>query len=107
MKVIMFILYVTKGKQKDDLQFFKICYFILLLNGNIESLLVPLLQNVLTAVRQTFDVFFLRYPYCYGYWKKYADIEKKHGNYQEAEEVNISVFDTRLFFCLWFLPLTY
>uniref|UniRef100_I3IWV1 Pre-mRNA-processing factor 39 n=1 Tax=Oreochromis niloticus TaxID=8128 RepID=I3IWV1_ORENI len=44
-------------------------------------------ENVLTAVRKAFDVFFLRYPYCYGYWKKYADIEKKHGNVQVAEEV--------------------
>lgn len=32
-------------------------------------------------------MFFLRYPYCYGYWKKNADIEKKHGNIQAAEEV--------------------
>lgn len=47
------------------------------------------LQNVLTAVRKAFDVFFLRYPYCYGYWKKYADIEKKHGNVQVAEEVSM------------------
>lgn len=47
------------------------------------------LQNVLEAVRKSFDVFFLRYPYCYGYWKKYADIEKKHENVQVAEEVNI------------------
>lgn len=40
-------------------------------------------------MRKAFDVFFLRYPYCYGYWKKYADIEKKHGNIQVAEEVNM------------------
>uniref|UniRef100_A0A8C6WRA0 Pre-mRNA-processing factor 39 n=1 Tax=Neogobius melanostomus TaxID=47308 RepID=A0A8C6WRA0_9GOBI len=38
-------------------------------------------------VRKSFDFFFLRYPYCYGYWKKYADLEKKHGNIQVAEEV--------------------
>ncbi|KAM9355390.1 pre-mRNA-processing factor 39 isoform 2-T2 [Pholidichthys leucotaenia] len=44
-------------------------------------------ENVLLAVRKAFDLFFLRYPYCYGYWKKYADIEKKHGNIQVAEEV--------------------
>lgn len=46
-------------------------------------------QNVLIPVRKTFDAFFLRYPYCYGYWKKYADIEKKHENIQVAEEVNV------------------
>ncbi|XP_060908378.1 pre-mRNA-processing factor 39 [Labrus mixtus] len=44
-------------------------------------------ENILAAVKKAFDVFFLRYPYCYGYWKKYADIEKKHGNIQVAEEV--------------------
>lgn len=49
---------------------------------------------MLSAVRKAFDVFFLRYPYCYGYWKKYADIEKKHGNIQVAEEVKQSdMFD--------------
>ncbi|XP_061900986.1 pre-mRNA-processing factor 39 [Entelurus aequoreus] len=44
-------------------------------------------ENILEAVRKSFDVFLLRYPYCYGYWKKYADIEKKHGNIHVAEEV--------------------
>ena len=46
-------------------------------------------QNNLVAVRKSFDEFFLRYPYCYGYWKKYADIEKKHGHTQVAEEVSM------------------
>lgn len=59
---------------------------------------IPPLQNVLEPVRQAFDVFFQRYPYCYGYWKKYADIEKKHGNIQDAEEVNINVIWTRVAF---------
>ncbi|XP_041831128.1 pre-mRNA-processing factor 39 [Melanotaenia boesemani] len=44
-------------------------------------------ENLLEPARKAFDVFFLRYPYCYGYWKKYADLEKKHGNIQVAEEV--------------------
>uniref|UniRef100_A0A8C6LN19 Pre-mRNA-processing factor 39 n=1 Tax=Nothobranchius furzeri TaxID=105023 RepID=A0A8C6LN19_NOTFU len=44
-------------------------------------------ENFLVAARKSFDMFFLRYPYCYGYWKKYADLEKKHGNIQVAEEV--------------------
>lgn len=57
-------------------------------NYNIDFV-TSSLQNVLEAVRKSFDIFFLRYPYCYGYWKKYADIEKKHGNIQVAEEVNI------------------
>lgn len=56
-------------------------------NGWVYLLQYVEQENALTAVRKAFDVFFLRYPYCYGYWKKYADIEKKHGNVQVAEEV--------------------
>ncbi|XP_039980788.1 pre-mRNA-processing factor 39 isoform X1 [Xiphias gladius] len=56
-------------------------------NGWVYLLQYVEQENVLTAVRKAFDVFFLRYPYCYGYWKKYADIEKKHDNIQVAEEV--------------------
>ncbi|XP_076016276.1 pre-mRNA-processing factor 39 [Genypterus blacodes] len=56
-------------------------------NGWVYLLQYVEQENALTAVRKAFDVFFLRYPYCYGYWKKYADIEKKHGHIQVAEEV--------------------
>ncbi|XP_011610244.1 pre-mRNA-processing factor 39 [Takifugu rubripes] len=56
-------------------------------NGWVYLLQYVEQENVLPAVRKAFDVFFLRYPYCYGYWKKYADIEKKHDNIQAAEEV--------------------
>ncbi|XP_062858347.1 pre-mRNA-processing factor 39 [Trichomycterus rosablanca] len=44
-------------------------------------------ENNLLTSRKAFDAFFLHYPYCYGYWKKYADIEKKHGCIQVADEV--------------------
>ncbi|XP_062324560.1 pre-mRNA-processing factor 39 [Osmerus eperlanus] len=56
-------------------------------NGWVYLLQYVEQENHLVAVRKSFDEFFLRYPYCYGYWKKYADIEKKHGNTQVAEEV--------------------
>ncbi|KAK5853161.1 hypothetical protein PBY51_006976 [Eleginops maclovinus] len=56
-------------------------------NGWVYLLQYVEQENALPAVRKSFDVFFLRYPYCYGYWKKYADIEKKHENIQIAEEV--------------------
>ncbi|XP_034999996.1 pre-mRNA-processing factor 39 isoform X1 [Hippoglossus stenolepis] len=56
-------------------------------NGWVYLLQYVEQENVLESVRTSFDLFFLRYPYCYGYWKKYADIEKKHGNVQVAEEV--------------------
>ncbi|CAB4056541.1 PRPF39 [Lepeophtheirus salmonis] len=29
--------------------------------------------------REAYDAFLDRYPYCYGYWKKYADLEKRKG----------------------------
>ncbi|XP_078590957.1 pre-mRNA-processing factor 39-like isoform X5 [Branchiostoma floridae x Branchiostoma japonicum] len=44
-------------------------------------------ENKLNQARRAFDAFFMRYPYCYGYWKKYADVEKKHGNIEQAQEV--------------------
>ncbi|XP_078284321.1 pre-mRNA-processing factor 39-like [Rhinoraja longicauda] len=44
-------------------------------------------ENHIWAVRRAFDSFFTRYPYCYGYWKKYADIEKRLGFTKEADEV--------------------
>ncbi|KAM9778822.1 pre-mRNA-processing factor 39 isoform X1 [Syngnathus typhle] len=56
-------------------------------NGWVYLLQYVEQENILQAVRKAFDVFLLRYPYCYGYWKKYADIEKKHGHIHVAEEV--------------------
>ncbi|XP_036406450.1 pre-mRNA-processing factor 39-like [Megalops cyprinoides] len=44
-------------------------------------------ENHIGAVRKAFDSFFLRYPYCYGYWKKYADIEMRLDSPQMADEV--------------------
>lgn len=44
-------------------------------------------ENKLSSARQAFDAFFKRYPYCYGYWKKYADMERKNGNNDRAREV--------------------
>ncbi|XP_064621986.1 pre-mRNA-processing factor 39-like [Lineus longissimus] len=37
-------------------------------------------ENKMTWAREAFDAFFKQYPYCYGYWKKYADMEKRQGN---------------------------
>nr|XP_005992757.1 PREDICTED: pre-mRNA-processing factor 39 isoform X2 [Latimeria chalumnae] len=44
-------------------------------------------ENHIIAARKAFDKFFSYYPYCYGYWKKYADLERRHGNIKCAEEV--------------------
>ncbi|EDO33251.1 predicted protein, partial [Nematostella vectensis] len=44
-------------------------------------------ENKLSSARKAFQTFFKRYPYCYGYWKKYADMERKNGNIEAAKEV--------------------
>lgn len=46
-----------------------------------------LFQNKLESARKAFGSFFQRYPYCYGYWKKFADMERKNGNMENAKEV--------------------
>uniref|UniRef100_A0A8C1PNX1 Pre-mRNA-processing factor 39 n=1 Tax=Cyprinus carpio TaxID=7962 RepID=A0A8C1PNX1_CYPCA len=56
-------------------------------NGWVYLLQYVEQENHLEASRKAFDAFFLHYPYCYGYWKKYADIEKKHGYIHMADEV--------------------
>ncbi|XP_069064821.1 pre-mRNA-processing factor 39 isoform X1 [Pleurodeles waltl] len=44
-------------------------------------------ENHIVAARSAFDHFFSHYPYCYGYWKKYADLERRHNNVTQADEV--------------------
>ncbi|KAL2082145.1 hypothetical protein ACEWY4_021963 [Coilia grayii] len=56
-------------------------------NGWVYLLQYVEQENHLVAARKAFDAFFLHYPYCYGYWKKYADIEKKNGCVHIADEV--------------------
>ncbi|KAK7907251.1 hypothetical protein WMY93_015863 [Mugilogobius chulae] len=42
-------------------------------------------ETSVDAVRKAFDNFFTRYPYCYGYWKKYADLEKNTETYKSQK----------------------
>ena len=37
--------------------------------------------------REAYDAFLFKYPYCYGYWKKYADLEKRKGSAERQMEV--------------------
>lgn len=48
-----------------------------------------MLQNDMEAAREAYDAFLSHYPYCYGYWRKYADYEKRKGNKKKCEEVRI------------------
>lgn len=36
-------------------------------------------QSDAEAAREAYDTFLSHYPYCYGYWRKYADYEKRKG----------------------------
>ncbi|XP_023721821.1 pre-mRNA-processing factor 39 isoform X3 [Cryptotermes secundus] len=44
-------------------------------------------ENDIEAAREAYDAFLSHYPYCYGYWRKYADYEKRKGNKEKCEEV--------------------
>lgn len=39
------------------------------------------------ASRQALNAFLVRYPLCYGYWKKFVDLERRAGHNDKAEEV--------------------
>lgn len=43
------------------------------------------------ACRQALNAFLLRYPLCYGYWKKFADLERRAGHIDKAEEVRTCI----------------
>lgn len=54
-----------------------------------------LLQNDADAAREAYNKFLERYPYCYGYWRKYADYEKKKGDPERVQTVSPLVFVLR------------
>ncbi|KAI1229730.1 Pre-mRNA-processing factor 39, partial [Lamprotornis superbus] len=43
--------------------------------------------ELLEGARRAFDAFFQRYPYCYGYWRKYAELERRLGSARSAQQV--------------------
>ncbi|KAM4732275.1 pre-mRNA-processing factor 39 isoform 2-T2 [Anableps anableps] len=46
-------------------------------------------EGHVTAYRRALEAFLVRYPLCYGYWKKFADLERRAGDNNKAEEVCI------------------
>jgi len=46
-------------------------------------------ESNLDNCREAYEAFFSHYPYCYGYWKKYSDMEKKNGNKEKALELKL------------------
>ncbi|XP_068203314.1 pre-mRNA-processing factor 39 isoform X2 [Palaemon carinicauda] len=49
-------------------------------------------KSDLESGREAYDGFFARYPYCYGYWKKYADLERRKG----TKDTTLKVFNRGL-----------
>lgn len=47
-----------------------------------------LFQKNIEAAREAYDAFLDLYPYCYGYWRKYADYERKNGTREHCENVS-------------------
>lgn len=46
-------------------------------------------ENHVASSRRALGAFLQRYPLCYGYWKKFVDLERRAGNNDKAEEVCI------------------
>lgn len=44
-------------------------------------------ENIVENAREAYNKFLELYPYCYGYWRKFADFEKRNDNKEECEEV--------------------
>jgi hypothetical protein len=45
-----------------------------------ESLDCCVLQDDISQLRKAYEAFLAQYPLCYGYWKKYAEAERRHGS---------------------------
>ena len=41
----------------------------------------------MSSIREAFERFLKLYPFCYGYWKKYADCEKKLAGEEDATRI--------------------
>ncbi|VDM82922.1 unnamed protein product, partial [Strongylus vulgaris] len=58
---------------------------------NFDAWIILLTQadqsNDLKLARDIYDRFLKRYPYCYGFWKKYAEMERRHQNFSDALNV--------------------
>jgi len=44
-------------------------------------------QESLVLTRRAYNSFFKRYPLCYGYWKKFSEVERKNGNMRRARKI--------------------
>ncbi|VDM63719.1 unnamed protein product [Angiostrongylus costaricensis] len=58
---------------------------------NFDAWIILLTQadqsNDIKLARDMYDRFLSKYPYCYGFWKKYADMERRHQHFSGALNV--------------------
>jgi pre-mRNA-processing factor 39 len=45
-------------------------------------------EEDLVDAQKAYDSFLEHFPYCYGYWKKFADLELKRGSIESSLKVN-------------------
>lgn len=45
------------------------------------------LQDDVQHIRSAYDAFLAEFPLCYGYWKRYAEAERRHGSSEAAAAV--------------------
>ena len=45
------------------------------------------LQDDVQHIRSAYDAFLAEFPLCYGYWKRYAEAERRHGSNEAAAAV--------------------
>jgi len=71
-----------------------VCFLNFIINLLIQVTFIRLiyyfycLQKNIDAAREAYDAFLDLYPYCYGYWRKYADYERKNGTKENCEKVS-------------------
>ncbi|KAJ1349722.1 PRP39 pre-mRNA processing factor 39 [Parelaphostrongylus tenuis] len=59
--------------------------------NNFDAWIILLTQadqsNDIKLARDMYNRFLKKYPYCYGFWKKYADMERRHQHFSDALNV--------------------
>jgi pre-mRNA-processing factor 39 len=45
-------------------------------------------KNDPESAEDAFDAFLKLYPFCYGYWRKYAELQKRNHRYEKALNVS-------------------
>ncbi len=50
--------------------------------------LLFVVEDETKPAREAYDEFLKRYPYCYGYWRKFAEMERRHKHVERCIEVS-------------------